>query len=481
MTNNIDKNLCISNIFNGLVEGLSKFSSQSKVALIYASTPDSDIFVYDPQNILKEHESILKEEYYENRRKLKKDIKKSLANQPKDYLVPTNKLNLAGLINYGAVSESFFYQMWFTNHHPDMCSIRPTEKWLEHAACLLSTDYPLGRITIGTSGYILKNYSLQAIADYIVDQRNCFFDYDSRLLIPPILNTVLNISKAREEGASPLGQIFFTDPDKILKINFITKIQRHQRPSVNNTKHVRKLLTAVENSNRKLVSDGSTIIGVTDSPVPDYAILAEYLGDHGFLKLGEEKISSFFAGNFHSTNREAKLVELEELLLDSKFESETTTLLFQFISEIVHNSVKNGHGCTLVIDLNKEHLSMTGHILDPPLNLNDSAHTDLASSLTKIDGALHITSDLFIKGFGCLLDGKATNWENNARGARYNSAIRFSSEHKDTIIVVVSSDRPVSIIYCGLEINAFSAWEPPIYGNFPKPVPITKYFNGVKS
>ena len=480
MIDNINKNLCISNIFNGLVEGLSKFSSQSKVALIYASYPDSNIFVYDPQNILKEHESILREEYYENITKLKKDVKENISNQPKDYLVPINKLNLAGLINYGAVSESFFYQMWFTNHHPDMCSTKPTEKWLEHAACLLSTDFPLGRIIVGTSGYILKNYALQAIADYIVDQRNCFFDYDSRLLIPPILNTVLDISKAREEGESPIGQIFFTDPDKVLTIKFITKIQRHQRPFVNNTRHVRKLLTAVENSNRKLVSDGNTIIGVTDSSIPDYAISAEYLGDHGFLKLGEQKIASFFAGNFHSTNREAKLVELEELLLDAKLESETSTLLFKFISELVHNSVKNSHGCTLIIDLNKEPLNMTGHILDPPLNLLDQAHIDLAASLTKIDGALHITSNLLIKGFGCLLDGKATNWENMARGARYNSAIRFSSEHKDTIIVVVSSDRPVSIIYCGLEINAFSTWEPPIYGNFPKPVPILKYFNGVK-
>jgi hypothetical protein len=111
----------------------------------------------------------------------------------------------------------------------------------------------------------------------------------------------------------------------------------------------------------------------------------------------------------------------------------------------------------------------------------EPANIDLACSLTKIDGALHITSDLFINGFGCLLDGKATNWENMARGARYNSAIRFSTENKNMIIVVVSSDRPVSIIYCGLEINAFSSWEPPIYENFPKPVPITKYFNGAIS
>ncbi|MCK5542038.1 MAG: hypothetical protein KAI40_05045 [Desulfobacterales bacterium] len=230
MTNIIYQDLCIANIFNGLVEGLSKFSNQSKLALIYSPNPDSDVFVYDPQAILKEHESILKEKHLDTK---------------------------------------------------------------------LSTDYPSSRNFVGSSGYILKNYSLQAIADYIVDERNSFFDYDSRLLIPPILNTVLNISKTREEGLSPRGQIFFTDPDKVSTIEFMTKIQRHQRPFLSNIKHIRKLLTAVENSNRKLVSDGNTIIGITDSPVPDYAIAADYFDDHGFLKLGKEKISSFFGENFH--------------------------------------------------------------------------------------------------------------------------------------------------------------------------------------
>jgi hypothetical protein len=480
MKNNIYQNLCIANIFNGLVEGLSKFSNQSKLALIYSPTQDSDIFIFDPQAILKEHESILKEIYLENKKNWYDDIKTKISNQPADYLGSVENMSLAGLINYGAACDSFFYQMWFTNHHPDICSVKPTERWLEHASSLLSTDYPSGRIVVESSGYILKNYSLQAIADYIVDERNCFLNYDSRLLIPPILNTVLNLSKAKEEGALARGQIFFTDPQRIQNINFITKIQRHQRPFVDNIKHVRKLLTAVENSNRKLVSDGNTIIGITDSPVPDYAISVKYFGDHGFLELGEEKIASFFGGNFHSTNREAKLVELEELLLDSKLEPETSTLLFKLISELVHISVKDGNGCTLVIDLNEEPLKMTGHVLDPPLNFLEPSHLELACSLIKIDGALHITSNLLINGFACLLDGKATNWENMARGARYNSAIRFSAEHKDTIIVVVSSDRPVSIIYCGLEINAFSSWEPPFYGNSLKPVLIKKYLNGEK-
>ncbi len=64
-----------------------------------------------------------------------------ISKQPVDRLIPVDKLSLSGLINYGAACNSFFYQMWFTNHHPDMCSTKPTEKWLEQAASLLATDY----------------------------------------------------------------------------------------------------------------------------------------------------------------------------------------------------------------------------------------------------------------------------------------------------------------------------------------------------
>jgi hypothetical protein len=41
-----------------------------------------------------------------------------------------------------------------------------------------------------------------------------------------------------------------------------------------------------------------------------------------------------------------------------------------------------------------------------------------------------------------------------ARGARYNSALRYTAEHEQTIVVVVSSDRPVSIIQGGVELTA---------------------------
>lgn len=470
--------LCITNILNGIAEGLSKYSHTSKVAFIFAAREDDPVSVFDPQNILKGHESKLKEIFYDNHDEWRGRIKKKLQGQTRGVMATENDLTLSGLISYGGCSNDFFYQRWFTNHHPDICSIHPTERWLEQAACLLIHDYNSRTAAINSSDYVLKNYSLQAIADYIVDERKKHLGFDSKILIPPVLNDILNISKTKEEGAWARGMLIFTDPQRLKEISFITKIQKHERPVISNVKHIRKLLVAVENSDRKLVSDGCTIIGITDSDLPAYAITADFRGDHGFLRLGDEKISSFFDGSFHSTTREAKMVELEELLLDSNLDKEKSSILFQIISHLVHSAGRGRHGCTLVIDLNDPPTKLSGHVLEPSLSLLELKNIQLACSLLKIDGAIHITSDLCIHGFGCLLDGKIINWENMARGARYNSALRFSADHSAVMVVVVSADRPVSIVYNGIEINAFSHWRP-VYQYTPEPMSLKKYLNGV--
>ncbi|MCP4021922.1 MAG: DNA-binding protein [Desulfobacteraceae bacterium] len=469
---------CIANIVNGAAEGLSKYSRATKVALVFVPGPNDPVEVYDPQNLLRGHEFKLKERFLDNPDLWKKEVREKLVGQPIGYHVPQPDLELAGLISYGSSCNDFFYQMWFTDHHPDLCSVHPTERWLEQAAALLANDYRSHHAILNSSDYVLKNYALQAISDYIVDERAKNLDFDSRILISPILNDILNISKTKEEGAWARGTLIFTDPARIPTIDFLTKIQKNERPVLSNNKHIRKLLLAVENSSRKLVSDGCTIIGITEADIPSYAIVADFLGEYGFLKLGNKKIASFFDGSFHSTTREAKMVELEEMLLDSDLETQSSTILFQVVSHLVHNAGRARHGCTLVIDLNEKPCRMSGHVLDPPLSLLELNNFDLASALLKIDGAVHITANICINGFGCLLDGQAINWENMARGARYNSALRFSADHRNVIVVVVSSDRPVSIIHNGIEINAFSHWRP-VYQYTPRPIGLKQYINGV--
>jgi len=472
------KKLCIANILNGVTEGLSKYSRPTRVALIFAVAPDDPISIFDPMGLLRGHESKLDDVFYAPDSQWRQRIEEKILTQSKGYVIPENDLELSGLISHGGSASDFFYQMWFTEHHPDMCSIHPTERWLEQAVSLLVHDYNTKNAPINSSDYVLKNYSLQAIADYIVDVRDKHMGFDSKIQIPPILNDILNISKTREEGAWARGVLFFTDPDRIKHIDFLTKIQKHERPVVSNVKHIRKLLLAVEKSERKLVSDGHSIIGITDGPVPDYAIAAEFKGDYGFLKTGKDKIASFFDGGFHSTTREAKMVELEELLLDSDMGPEASSMLFSLISHLVHRAGHARHGCTLVIDMNDTPNRLSGHVLDPPLSLLENKNVDLACSLLRIDGAVHLTANAHIHGFGCLLDGKTISWENMARGARYNSALRFSAENSRIIVVVVSADRPVSIIYNGIEINAFRQWRP-VYLYTPELIDLKQYLDGV--
>jgi hypothetical protein len=470
--------LCVANIMNGVTEGLSKFSHPSRVALIFAADPDDPVKVLDPQDLLRGHGVKVHTMFFSEENRWRTRIGTAIDTQPRGYQIPENDLTLSGLISYGCSCSDFFYQAWFTEHHPDLCSIYPTQRWLEQAATLLIHDYSGCGAPVHSSEHVLKNYALQAIADHVVDERDRHLTHDSRLQVPGILNYVLDLSKTKEEGAWPRGILFFCDPGQIGKIEFITRIRKHQRPQLFDIQHVRKLLVAVEESDRKLVSDGQTIIGITDGPVPDDAIVAHFKGDYGFLDIKDNRIASFFDGSFHSITREARLVELEELLLDMDLDTEAATVLFQVIAHLVHSAGRLRHGCTLVIDLNDPAMQLPGHVLDPPLSLTEPRNIELACSLMKIDGAVHLTGDSFIHGFACLLDGRTIDWEKMARGARYNSALRFSAANSGIIVVVVSADRPVSIIYNGIEISAFSDWRPAGLHR-PEPVSLKNFLNGV--
>ncbi len=116
------------------------------------------------------------------------------------------------------------------------------------------------------------------------------------------------------------------------------------------------------------------------------------------------------------------------------------------------------HGCTFVIDLNNTPAKISGQLLQKPLNLNDPKLLDLACSFSKVDGALHIYADQHLLGFACLLDGHAIESEDRARGARYNSALRFTAEKPYTLVIVVSSDRPVSVVQHGIEFHGQCQW-----------------------
>ncbi|MBW1784857.1 MAG: DNA integrity scanning protein DisA nucleotide-binding domain protein [Deltaproteobacteria bacterium] len=460
MIRNSFKNLCLFHILEGLRDGLSRFSGPSRAALIYAEKPDSPVCVYDPQDLLRGHEPKLKEIY------LDQDKWRVEAPDPhyitlQGQIYPEKNLELAGLISYGGRTRSIFYQMWFTEHHPDMCSAGPTERWLEQGVFLLSHDFASEDFyQTGSSSYVLREYATHAVRDYIRDELNLLFGWDIKIFVFPILDALLGISKTREEGSWPRGNLVFIEPDTISDLELLVRFPRAEQPDLKNFKHVRKLLQAVEDSDRKLISYGNSIVGIAAGRMPERRSTAEFRGEYGFFSVAGKPVCSFSDGRVYSTTRRPNLVHLEEALLELYVDPSASNYLFRIATAIVHRAGTEGHGCTLVMDFNDPPVEISGQRLEYPLDLRNEHMLELAKSLSRLDGALHMGSDMHLHGFACLLDGHAVQGEDRARGARFNSALRFTAEHENLIVVVVSSDRPVSVIQGGVDLTARCEWKP---------------------
>ena len=449
-------NRCVRDTLSGLRDGLTLFTGYSRTAVIFTLTPLDKLYICDPQNLMRGYEPILKSIYISNTQW--RDSLGSEEELPYNHIKCQENLQLDGLISYGGSSSPVFYQMWFTEHHPNICSISPTECWLEHAVLRLSHDIANdSSLYTGISGSFLKEYAGHAVRDCIVDRAGARLGLDVQIRIYPLLDAVLGISKTNEEGKRPFGSLTFVEPRSLQDVYFLTKFDSSEQPLLTNLKHVRKLLQTVEYSNRALISNGVSIVGIAKKPIEPFHITADFHGKFGFLSVDDDKVCSFQDGSYSSDTHRAKLFEMEEALLDFDLEPSTRVDLFKIVSSLVHTAEDKMFGCTFVMDLADSPISIAGQSLTPPIDLRQPNKLELAAGLAKVDGALHISADLHLHGFACLLDGPQVKNEDRARGARYNSALRFTSQHRDVIVVVVSSDRPVSIFLQGEEIiNRYS-------------------------
>ena len=471
MSNNPFVSRCLRETLGGLREGLSLFSGLSRSAIIFSLKKNAELKVYDPQNLLRGHEPKLQAIYCHGKDWCK-PIDTTFFKNMYNYIEPQANLQLDGLISTGGSSGPVYYQMWFTEHHPNICSVLPTECWLEHAVLRFSHDMANdSTLYTGISGNFLREYATHAVHDCIVDKAEKFLGLDFQIHIYPVLEAILGISKTNEEGVRPYGALTFVEPRFLQDIQFLARFKTSEQPVLSNFKHVRKLLQAVEHSDRTLISEGKNIVGIADRHISHFNVTADYNGKLGFLSVGGETLCSFHDGSYSSNTHRAKLFEVEEALLDFDLEPSIGSDMFRVIAALVHNAENKKFGCTFVIDLAPVPTATAGQGLTPPINLRQSSTLALAAALSKVDGALHIRADLHLYAFACLLDGHRVANEDRSRGARYNSALRFTSQHPQTIVVVVSADRPASIFLQGKELsNSFDANFSARRDLFPKPL-----------
>ncbi len=462
--------MCLHSAMEGLRQGLCKFSGPTRTALVFAMAPGDELRVVDPQGLLAGHELRLREYFLDTAEWLEglpDPEQVSYFDQAK-----SKRLGLAGLVSLGGRTRNVAYQMWFTEHHQDLCAAGVTRRWLELAMLQFSHNLSSAdALSLDTAASMLQGMAPHAVHDYVVDERARAVGPDTRLRVSNLLDAVIQISKTPEEGAWARGHLAFVEPSRVSRLNFLARFPKQERPRLDNCKHVRKLLQTVEHSGRMLVSDGEHVTGVAaGGELPRGSLCARFDGRHGLLMLDGELVCSFSDGAFHSTNRKPRLVFLEEALLEWPLEPDQRDDLFHAVSRLVAAAGERKYGCALILDPHLPLLPLRGHGLEQPLALNTDEHLDLAARLAKVDGALHIgCKRCQLVSFACLMDGASFPGEDRARGARYNSALRFTHAHSELLVVVVSSDRPVSVIQRGLDLSKPPVWAPPPSSLRPPP------------
>ena len=158
---------CVSDILNGLAGGFTRFSGPSRAAALVAPTPESPLYVCDPLRLLRGHEPIFRQLFLDNEdwRHRNLDV---LRGRKFINVLPLPDPDLSGLLASGASSGPVFFQYWFTEEHPNLCSTGPSKCWLEHAIWRLTNDLASGDGNFtGISGDFLKEYATHAVRDYI--------------------------------------------------------------------------------------------------------------------------------------------------------------------------------------------------------------------------------------------------------------------------------------------------------------------------
>jgi hypothetical protein len=113
--------------------------------------------------------------------------------------------------------------------------------------------------------------------------------------------------------------------------------------------------------------------------------------------------------------------------------------------DLVKHAMKAEHGTMLIVSANAAaeaaRLTKSTKGIKP---FTPTEPTIVAASA--IDGGILVDLEGKCHGIGIILDGEAGDGENPARGARYNSAIRYLRKHPESLIAVVSEDKTVDVV-----------------------------------
>lgn len=459
-------------MLSSLRQALTEFSGPCRMAALFAREFADPLIVIDPQGLLSEYRDALKQRYVDDVgwRGSEENFRKRTG-----LSFSLGSLDQTDLVEVHAHSNAFCYLAIFTERKSNQYISGPVEEWLRAAASFLAWDMRGDQLPVEpASRHAIENYALSAINSFLqgeLSRRQFTANFVfKRSPVHAILQTLLSVSQSLEEGQPATGTIVYTDVDSTVRPkivspppSFLLHFATGSEPEATNPKHVLKLLASVSSDPRCfLVADGASILGIGHGKIPPRTISVQFKGGVGELRYEDDLVCAVCQGRFRSAPPEPDLATLRTEL--ERRESREVDHQLKTTSAIVQYSREKRHGCTLVFDFRSPASMPSGQLLAEPAPI--AAETvPLMMGMARVDGALHFDASGRLLAFGCLLDGLTCDKEDPTRGARHNSAIRFTHAHRDCVVVVVSEDGPMSVFSRGLNCSRAVSW--PEWDRYP--------------
>ena len=245
------------------------------------------------------------------------------------------------------------------------------------------------------------------------------------------------VSSLTYERSGAKGHLVVTNTDNLenkLKVTIQDPVRLDEARSV------RKMLELTDETTA-LLTDGQVIHGLGECiSAPDVARIV--IEGHAKWSLSINDTALIRVAYEHTT--------LPKQILDRDLFGDVArrklgAVNVERIWEVFQCALDNNHGTTIVISedpvseierLGQEALAIKPEYLD---------HKEVAR-LGRIDGAIVLGPDGRCYAFGVILDGLATSSGDRARGARFNSSVRYQKGAKvGTMVIVISDDGTVDL------------------------------------
>ncbi|MDJ0520805.1 MAG: diadenylate cyclase [Planctomycetota bacterium] len=254
------------------------------------------------------------------------------------------------------------------------------------------------------------------------------------------------ISSLRYEGQSSRGQILISVPEHdaiVCKVRF-------QRPvPMSDHVAVRKLLETHQ-PGYSLLSDGNTIYGLGHenlmSSIPDRNLFNVGFLQHYTWELAYGLRPLMRVSYGHPRLPEASLRRDVFAELVGRVFGDLPREQVESLWALAEAATRQEHGTLLVISENA--VSEAQRLAQQSARITPTQIDEAGVlALTAVDGALLADPSATVHAFSVILDGQASTKANPARGARYNSALRYvHASEVPCLAVVVSEDGTVDFV-----------------------------------